>query len=195
MGRAGGTGGGVGERELGIGNLQRSDAFDLGDDAYILGGIGADASFGDTEETHGGEGSDDSFDAANELELVTAARTIEKISVGYATKAKRVDVKQLKQNLWTEIRSTAPIPPDVANKGTNENIAVEPQTDQYADQDADGCSDGMLSFTSVVDTMSPRVSSQVTIPFYFICVLHLANEKGLKLTGNDLLTDFSIELN
>lgn len=34
--------------------------------------------------------------------------------------------------------------------------------------------------------------SGVTVPFYFICVLHLANEKGLKLEGRDDLLDFSV---
>ncbi|CAN0306847.1 unnamed protein product [Ectocarpus sp. 4 AP-2014] len=32
----------------------------------------------------------------------------------------------------------------------------------------------------------------VTVPFYFICLLHLANEKGLKLEGRDDLLDFSV---
>lgn len=32
----------------------------------------------------------------------------------------------------------------------------------------------------------------VTVPFYFICVLHLANEKGLKLEGRDDMRDFSV---
>jgi condensin complex subunit 2 len=36
--------------------------------------------------------------------------------------------------------------------------------------------------------------SGVTLPFYFICVLHLANEHGLKLEGNDELTDFTIAM-
>lgn len=34
--------------------------------------------------------------------------------------------------------------------------------------------------------------SGVTVPFYFICLLHLANEKGLKLEGRDDLLDFSV---
>lgn len=35
--------------------------------------------------------------------------------------------------------------------------------------------------------------SGVTVPFYFICLLHLANEKGLKLEGREDLLDFSVE--
>lgn len=33
----------------------------------------------------------------------------------------------------------------------------------------------------------------MTVSFYFICMLHLANEKGLKLTGQEDLRNFTIE--
>ena len=35
---------------------------------------------------------------------------------------------------------------------------------------------------------------EVTLPFYFICVLHLANENGLCLEGSPDLSDFSISM-
>lgn len=38
-----------------------------------------------------------------------------------------------------------------------------------------------------------QVPPDVTVSFYFICMLHLANEKGLKLTGQDDLRNFTIE--
>lgn len=41
-------------------------------------------------------------------------------------------------------------------------------------------------------TVFQEEQSGVTVPFYFICVLHLANEKGLKLEGRDDLLDFSV---
>jgi len=37
-----------------------------------------------------------------------------------------------------------------------------------------------------------QVPSNVTVSFYFICVLHLANEKGLELVGQDDLRNFHI---
>ena len=39
---------------------------------------------------------------------------------------------------------------------------------------------------------SQEEQSCVTVPFYFICVLHLANEKGLRLEGRQDLLDFSV---
>lgn len=41
--------------------------------------------------------------------------------------------------------------------------------------------------------VSIQVPSNVTVSFYFICMLHLANEKGLKLTGQDDLCNFQIQ--
>lgn len=38
-----------------------------------------------------------------------------------------------------------------------------------------------------------QVPSNVTVSFYFICMLHLANEKGLKLTGQEDLRNFQIQ--
>lgn len=34
--------------------------------------------------------------------------------------------------------------------------------------------------------------SEVTLPFYFICLLHLANEKCLRLEGREDMLDFSV---
>jgi condensin complex subunit 2 len=37
-----------------------------------------------------------------------------------------------------------------------------------------------------------QVPENVSVSFYFICALHLANEKGLELIGQDDLSDFAI---
>lgn len=39
---------------------------------------------------------------------------------------------------------------------------------------------------------SQEKQTGVTLPFYFICMLHLANEKGLRLEGRRDLSDFSV---
>ena len=45
--------------------------------------------------------------------------------------------------------------------------------------------------SEIVDT----VPGDVTVPFYFICVLHLANEHGLELEGHPDLKNFTIAHN
>lgn len=55
--------------------------------------------------------------------------------------------------------------------------------------------DGQRSFADAMNKCAAgQNQSGVTLPFYFICVLHLANEHGLKLEGNDELTDFTIAM-
>ena len=51
-----------------------------------------------------------------------------------------------------------------------------------------------ISFQSVLRRLeSEQEQEEVTLPFYFICVLHLANEKGLRLDSDGCgLSDFRI---
>lgn len=50
-----------------------------------------------------------------------------------------------------------------------------------------------MSFKGMVDDLTPVVPANITVAFYFMSILHLANEKGLELTGQDDLCDFSIQ--
>ena len=53
-------------------------------------------------------------------------------------------------------------------------------------------SSGPLSFHDTVRAMEEaKTQVDVTLPFYFICILHLANEKGLRLDSKGL-DDFEI---
>ncbi|RLN05649.1 hypothetical protein BBJ28_00004683 [Nothophytophthora sp. Chile5] len=51
---------------------------------------------------------------------------------------------------------------------------------------------GELTVVCVSLLAALQVPSNVTVSFYFICVLHLANEKGLELIGQDDLRNFQI---
>jgi hypothetical protein len=60
------------------------------------------------------------------------------------------------------------------------------------DVEEEGGEDSM-SFKGMVDDLTPVVPANITVAFYFMSILHLANEKGLELTGQDDLCDFSIQ--
>ncbi|KAI8073920.1 condensin complex subunit 2/barren [Gongronella butleri] len=85
--------------------------------------------------------------------------------VDYAKKAKRVDVKKLKENLWKAL--TVPPP--------GQPLAEEPSV--Y----------GELKFMEVIHHLKtmypPKVMRDISVPFCFICLLHLANEKNLSISG------------
>ena len=49
-----------------------------------------------------------------------------------------------------------------------------------------------LAFTQVITDLAPSNSQQVTVAYYFITLLHLANEHGLALTSTPGLSDLGI---
>jgi condensin complex subunit 2 len=167
-------------------------------------------------------GSDDGYDENEDLnEFVVPAledvRRVDKINIGYATVARKVDVKRLKRDLWNELEHTfsSRKPNDVLEevqreegKDDTENLSVynrdlglSVSNNDNAGKNAND-DDGQkvatandvtkLSFQDTVRYMQTNQSqSDVTVPFYFICLLHLCNEKGLALESSGL-DDFVI---
>lgn len=82
--------------------------------------------------------------------------------VNYARTAKRVDVKKLKDNLWKAL---------TLEKGEEEEEKVH----------------GVQKFSDIVNNLkrmySPKTMRDISVPFCFICLLHLANEKDLSIVG------------
>ena len=75
------------------------------------------------------------------------------MQIAYATRAKKVDVRKLKAQMWRDVEATA----------------VE------------------SDFAAVVNRVGAQQrQSDVTMPFYFICLLHLCNEKTLALNADGL---------
>ena len=120
-------------------------------------------------------------------------RKVEKIDIAYATVAKKVDVRRLKQDLWAELEdkttwSSAPLPTEV------NSVDEEKEDDIYEDEGLPKAEPRFVSFKETVEKMEMAQSQHdVTVSFYFICCLHLANEKGLKLDSTGL-EDFMISL-
>lgn len=109
--------------------------------------------------------------------LIAAEAQVNKMDIHYETVHKRVDVKSLKTNLWKS----------VSDKIIKEED--EPSPAKSAD----------VTFTEAVSSMAADMPSAASVPVLFICVLHLANEKGLRLSNGcsegDLscMKDFLIE--
>ncbi|CAJ1937630.1 unnamed protein product [Cylindrotheca closterium] len=165
--------------------------------AFAHGGGNDDVSFGGDSDgpgfDFGGDDEDHDEDGGFIVPELEGVRKIEKIQVGYATKAKKVDVKRLKKDLWEELeRSFA----DKRKVETDSNKPKEVDTSEGEENEERdtpmGAIEGSLSFQSTVKEMqSTQTQSDATLPFFFICVLHLANEKGLALESTGL-EDFII---
>merc|ERR1719253_192930 len=120
------------------------------------------------------------------LDNFEKVRKVEKINVAYATVAKKVDVRRLKKDLWAELEEKTAASATVTD---DEDAAVE----ETKPGDHQG-EPPHASFKQTVEMMDQGQSqSDVTVSFYFICLLHLANEKGLKLDSAGL-DDFIISL-
>jgi condensin complex subunit 2 len=136
----------------------------------------------------GGNDDDDQDSFVPELEGV---RKVEKVQVGYATIAKKVDVKRLKLDLWEELECKFAKKEDHPDEEAMDDSEIEEEDAPIAPKSI-SAAPGPLSFQDTVKEMQgTQKQTDVTLPFYFICMLHLANEKGLALESTGL-EDFII---
>jgi len=145
--------------------------------------------------------------------LLQASRTVEKLAIDFCNVAKRVNVRKLKTDLWTRLDSSCP--EAVLNSKAKSKKVKELKIDEnrppesnfnnllvtengLADSDKNAnvqldVTDGKMSFQDLISDISNKQKQQeVTLPFYFICLLHLANEKTLKIEGQSNLADLVI---
>ncbi len=115
-------------------------------------------------------------------------RKVDKVRVKHATVAKKVDVKRLKKDLWSEVevRTRPQLITDVEeeqNGNDSEMSSIKGNSESPE-----------ISFKNVVEDLGANETQEdVSLAFYFICVLHLANEKCLKLENGEYgLNDFVI---
>jgi len=166
---------------------------------------------------------DQTADDANEkLELIKAPDKLRKVDVEYASVMKVINVKALKHHIFKHIESTCMRDMDADNDdGTAAQAAAKSSVEEEPAPSANPTSEpnggagqpdrpwssmmnkvhgGDTSFAKTVLSlkgMEPRQLSQISIPFCFMCTLHLANEKNLRFVGIDVsegqaLTDFAI---
>lgn len=116
---------------------------------------------------------------------------VERIAVRHATRSKKVDVKELKHHIWTDLATLQQQPNDQSlpppRPAADEDAAAAPPTPAIEASER--------AFSDVVARVEEEHQDEqegVTCSYYFICVLHLANEHGLKLEGLEDLSDFTI---
>ncbi|KAH8147427.1 uncharacterized protein LAJ45_08583 [Morchella importuna] len=115
-------------------------------------------------------------------QLVTGARRVRPEYVQYARVAKKVDVRKLKENLWTGLAFEPPSSSEVL-PGGKQAAAVPPPEEPRR-------------FTRVMNELQSvypqKTMGDISTSYCFICLLHLANEKGLVITGSEALTELSV---
>jgi condensin complex subunit 2 len=161
--------------------------------------------FNDDDE-YGGGGFDDAYDGGGEgmapagldedADLLAATqgqvRRVRPEFVNYAKKVKRVDVRKLKENIWKGLDIVVPkAEEEVSRFGhvLRDRLTLGLQEDDVDQSRNPTDPTEPKQFTSVITglrkTYPKDKMEEISTSFCFICLLHLANERGLKIEGED----------
>lgn len=152
---------------------------------------GFNFAYGEEDDQAGGDN-----DADYNVDNFDQVRKVDKIDINYAQVAKKVDVRRLKKDIWIELEEkTALVEPDAFPDKDDAADKEEKQDDVFEfEGETPKGEPQFASFKQTVEKMDMAQSqNDVTVSFYFICCLHLANEKGLKFDSTGL-EDFMISL-
>lgn len=112
---------------------------------------------------------------ASPSQLVTGGRKVRPEYVNFSRIAKRVDIKLLKENIWTKLSNPY-----------DESQRSEINEQSYAKTFGD-------TVRSVGELYEPEKRKDLSTSFCFICLLHLANEHNLSLSTNENFDDLNIQ--
>lgn len=143
--------------------------------------------FDDLGEMPAGGGSTGAQEDEEDLLASTqGTRRVKPEAVNYTKRAKRVDVRRLKETIW----STLDIPDPKPGKGKGKSKTSAARSDE--DEEMRGLSDEEEEpkvFQNVLEGLQasypPEKMAEISTSFCFICLLHLANEQGLKLEDDE----------
>ncbi|XP_062571200.1 condensin complex subunit 2-like, partial [Saccostrea cucullata] len=122
---------------------------------------------------------------------------VEKIDINYAKTAKKLDVKKLKGVIWHLLTKKSKKEDKNNDKGSTEEGMEE--SGEKPTENGPGSSassndstdmNGSLSFQELLNDLPQNVSSHMaknlSVPIAFVCLLHLANEKTLKIESENM---------
>ncbi|XP_068167420.1 condensin complex subunit 2 [Antennarius striatus] len=113
-----------------------------------------------------------------EDDLVPEPHRVNKIEINYAKTAKKMDMKRLKNNMWTLLTESPEKPPE--EEATEEQPEV--------------CGEKVFSQTTktLLQRLPNTMAQNLSVPLAFVALLHLANEKNLELVKVDDMSDIII---
>ncbi|NXK14345.1 CND2 protein, partial [Herpetotheres cachinnans] len=121
--------------------------------------------------------------AYGELNLIAEPPKINKIEIQYAKTAKKMDMKRLKKNMW-----------DLLTDRQEKVTVAEVNAEKEKDTSMVAGDKVFSSITKQLFHSLPSVmANNLSVPLAFACLLHLANEKNLKLEGTEDLSDVLVK--
>ncbi|XP_072742964.1 condensin complex subunit 2-like [Anoplolepis gracilipes] len=146
-----------------------------------------DTNNGDDYEEGGRDFEDDAIGLGNQNfigdNLVAAPKLANKISIAYCLKAKKIDMRQLKKTIWKLCTNDNV---DLININEEENTHIEANTNMKENK----------QFSDIYK-MLPKLLTKtnveaLSVPIAFISLLHLANEKTLKIHSLPDMSDIIV---
>ncbi|XP_032937361.1 condensin complex subunit 2 isoform X2 [Catharus ustulatus] len=118
--------------------------------------------------------------ACGELELIAEPQKIHKINIQYARTAKRMDMRRLKQNMWELLTEQgAAAEEEEPKEGTDPEVVGEKALSDLT--------------KDLLHRLPPTMATNLSVPLAFVCLLHLANEKNLRLESTKDLSDIVVK--
>ncbi|KAF8705174.1 Condensin complex subunit 2, partial [Rhizoctonia solani] len=138
-----------------------------------------------------GDGGMGDMPAVDEEDLIAATQgTLKRVRpehINYTKRAKRVDVRMLKENIWKGLNIVVP----KSNMEDGHEEEINATTDEAEPTDPTEARD----FTNVISNLRTQYPKdkldEISTSFCFICLLHLANERGLKIQVGDAAPDWA----
>nr|XP_015829455.2 condensin complex subunit 2 [Nothobranchius furzeri]XP_015829456.2 condensin complex subunit 2 [Nothobranchius furzeri]XP_054587190.1 condensin complex subunit 2 [Nothobranchius furzeri] len=114
-----------------------------------------------------------------EEDLVPEPHRVNKIEINYAKMAKKMDMRRLKNSMWTLLTESP-----------------EKQTQQVKEtaEAPEVCGEKVFSQTTknLLQRLPSMLAQNLSVPLAFVALLHLANEKNLELVKVDDMSDIII---
>ncbi|KAF9971713.1 hypothetical protein BGZ73_005242 [Actinomortierella ambigua] len=148
-------------------------------------------------------------------QLVSQPKRVKANFLNFSKTVKKVDVKRLKDNIWKEMsaqslkrqaRGDASVQEDrrkakLSRMDDDENEEQAGEADAHQGQAMDDGEDEYVKkeqkFSEIMGGLHkvypPHKLKEISVPFCFICLLHLANEKNLSISGNENLNELVIK--
>uniref|UniRef100_A0A3P8RKZ4 Condensin complex subunit 2 n=1 Tax=Amphiprion percula TaxID=161767 RepID=A0A3P8RKZ4_AMPPE len=118
----------------------------------------------------------ESVSTYGEEDLVPEPHRVNKIEINYAKTAKKMDMKRLKNSMWTLLTENPEKPTETVEK---------PEV----------CGEKVFSQTTktLLQRLPNTMAQNLSVPLAFVALLHLANEKNLELVKVDDMSDIIIK--
>ncbi|NWH86967.1 CND2 protein, partial [Aegithalos caudatus] len=128
--------------------------------------------------------------ACGELELIAEPQRIHKIPIQYAKTAKKMDMRRLKRNMWELLTEQG-----AAGEVRKGNSCWEFHGVSLKGPDTGMAGEKVLSELTrdLLQRLPPAMATNLSVPLAFVCLLHLANEKNLRLESTEDLSDILVK--